>query len=81
MCNHPLIREKHPKGMDMLRALRSPQELEKALVPLWETLDIQADINGIRNGWFCWPYKFDPCWLRKCNGFTEKETEKNGKSD
>ena len=36
-------------------------------------LDIQATYHGIKNGWFVWPYNFDPVWLNKCLGFVEKE--------
>jgi hypothetical protein len=25
--------------------------------------------NGIRHGWFSWPYNFDPTWLMSCDGF------------
>jgi hypothetical protein len=40
-------------------------------------LQICGDPHGIRNGWFNWPYNFDPTWLKSCNGFLSKEeTEK-----
>lgn len=29
--------------------------------------------HGIRNGWFFYPYDFDPCWLISCDGFVAKE--------
>ena len=32
--------------------------------------------SGIRNGWFNWPYNFDPLWLRECDGFAAKEDRK-----
>ena len=35
-------------------------------------LDIKGDAHGIRNGWFNWPFNFDPVWLLKCNGFKKK---------
>lgn len=38
-----------------------------------ETLGIKGNDYGIRNGWFVWPYDFDPTWLISCNGFTKKE--------
>jgi len=28
---------------------------------------------GIRNGWFMWPYNFDPVWVISCDGFSAKE--------
>lgn len=33
--------------------------------------------HGIRNGWFFWPFNFDPIWLKSCTGFEpQSETEK-----
>ena len=25
--------------------------------------------HGIENGWFFWPFNFDPVWLESCDGF------------
>jgi len=36
-----------------------------------EKLGIQGSPHGIRNGWFMWPFNFDPVWLQNCNGFSE----------
>ena len=36
------------------------------------TLGIKGNPHGIKNGWFCWPYNFDPVWLENCNGFKKK---------
>tara|TARA_R110000744_G_scaffold82881_5_gene162794 strand:- start:125 stop:523 length:399 start_codon:yes stop_codon:yes gene_type:complete len=35
-------------------------------------MDITAAHHGVKNGWFSWPFNFDPVWLESCNGFTEK---------
>ena len=38
---------------------------------------------GINNGWFRWPFNFDPVWLQSCEGFSDNpkdnlpETAKN----
>ena len=32
-------------------------------------LGITAMPHGISNGWFYWPYNFDPAWLLTCKGF------------
>ena len=39
-------------------------------------LNISGDFHGIRNGWFNWPYNFDPVWLLTCDGFKEKKGKK-----
>ena len=36
-------------------------------------LNVQGHPTGIRNGWFNWPFNFDPTWLQSCDGFTPKE--------
>jgi hypothetical protein len=39
-------------------------------------LGVKGNEHGIKNGWFCWPFNFDPVWLEACNGFTaQKEKE------
>lgn len=29
--------------------------------------------HGIKNGWFNWPWNFDPTWVEYCDGFENKE--------
>ncbi len=36
-------------------------------------LGITANPQGIRMGWFYWPYNYDPAWLLTCNGFEAME--------
>ena len=33
---------------------------------------VEGNPMGIRQGYFFWPYNFDPTWLKSCTGF-EKE--------
>ena len=37
-------------------------------------LDIKGNSHGIAQGWFNWPYNFDPAWLVNCNGHEEQAT-------
>ena len=39
-------------------------------------LKVKGHPHGIRNGWFNYPWNFDPAWLLECDGF-EPEDEKN----
>lgn len=32
-------------------------------------LKIKANPTGVRNGWFHYPFNFDPVWLERCEGF------------
>jgi len=34
--------------------------------------DVAGNPHGIKNGWFNWPFNFDPIWLEVCHGFKEK---------
>jgi len=36
-------------------------------------LNITGNEHGKRNGWFCWPFNFDPVWLEACDGWEEVE--------
>lgn len=33
---------------------------------------VAGDPHGIENGWFFWPFNFDPVWLISCDSFTQK---------
>ena len=35
-------------------------------------MNIKGNAHGIRNGWFNWPWNFDPVWLENCDGFEKK---------
>ena len=37
-----------------------------------DALNVAGHPHGIKNGWFCWPWNFDPTWLLNCDGFEKK---------
>lgn len=41
-------------------------------------LAVKGDPYGHNQGWFMWPYNFDPNWLQACNGFQPLEEENHG---
>ncbi len=43
--------------------------------PQARSLEIVGNDHGKKNGWFNWPYNFDPIWLQKCNGYTPRNEE------
>jgi hypothetical protein len=49
-------------GEDETRVMNSP-------------IKVVGNPNGIRNGWFNWPFNFDPIWLVSCTGFKKKEVK------
>ncbi len=67
-CNHPSIK-KNPLG-EIMGLLGSVGRVP-VMTPE-NDLGIKGNAHGIRNGWFCWPYNFDPVWLENCNGFKQK---------
>ena len=42
---------------------------------------IKGNEQGIKGGWFAWPYNFDPVWLENCDGFESTEKETNDEQD
>lgn len=38
-----------------------------------DKLNIECNPHGLMNGWFNWPYNFDPVWLVRCDGFTKQK--------
>jgi hypothetical protein len=42
-----------------------------------EKFEIKANYHGIKQGWFNWPWNFDPVWLENCNAY-EKKGQANG---
>jgi hypothetical protein len=36
-----------------------------------EIAKVTANPAGVRMGWFCYPFNFDPTWLVTCDGFKE----------
>ena len=37
---------------------------------------VRGNAHGVRNGWFTWPFDFDPIWLEACDGFQEEYQRK-----
>ena len=35
--------------------------------------EMTGDEHGIKNGWFNFPWNFDPIWLENCDGYEEKK--------
>lgn len=52
-------------------------ELLKGAQTGHEKLNIVGHHHGVRNGWFFWPFDFDPTWLLSCNGFEPVEETTN----
>jgi len=44
-------------------------------VDIMEAAGVKAEPHGVRNGWFNWPYNFDPVWLLECRLYEEVEED------
>lgn len=74
-CVHPKAGGNDP-GLSALAILASVGRMSPvADVVGADALNISANPHGIRNGWFNWPFNFDPVWLANCDGFTSKESQ------
>jgi len=70
-CEHPSIGELSPitKLMGLLKQPNQDSSIQKAA----DELNIVANYQGIKRGWFNWPMNFDPIWLENCDGFVSED--------
>ena len=38
--------------------------------------EVTGNPTGIKRGWFCHPFNFDPAWLISCSGYKSKKIKK-----
>ena len=67
-CLHPFVEN---FGMAQIFLFLTIGSQDKTINPL----EIRANEKGLMNGWFNWPFDFDPVWLENCNGFEEATNE------
>lgn len=76
-CLHPValaIKEAAP-----LAAMLSYYGGGPSLIPSVDGVPlVKGNEHGIRHGWFCWPFNFDPTWLEDCKLFEVREAERRG---
>jgi len=73
-CQHPSIGKIDPL-FEVAAILASVGRVPPIQVSA-KQLNIKGNPHGIRNGWFNWPYNFDPVWLDSCDGFEAKDADK-----
>lgn len=77
-CAHPFVAgyAEHLLGKILIGLVshkRHLVELEDYMKqPGLVRMGISCDPVGFKNGWFNWPFGYDPVWLRSCNGFEPK---------
>jgi hypothetical protein len=70
-CYHPSLEKLHTPELEVMGIFasvgRAPQ------VPITtKKLNTVCNPIGVRNGWFNFPWNFDPVWLESCDGFEAK---------
>ena len=72
-CNHPAVQKEKNPFAEAMAIFASVGRVAPMSIPACEELNIKANEHGIREGWFNWPYNFDPIWLENCDGFEENQ--------
>lgn len=71
-CNHPVFGSVPSNPLLALMAKRSGTS--PTIIGVGGIV-VKGNPHGIKNGWFCHPFNFDPLWLEECNGFKQKEVK------
>lgn len=73
-CHHPMVKPILDDPIGQLLALfASISRLPTIIIPLESFgIKVRGTATGIKNGWFNYPYNFDPIWLEECDGFKPK---------
>ena len=70
-CNHPNTKTAlNDPELQLLAIFASVKRVRPIHVDVG--LNIIGKPHGIKNGWFNWPFNFDPVWLESCDGFEKK---------
>lgn len=71
-CNHPSLKPLEDKPLKLMATFASVGRVPPIAIASKE-LNIKGDPWGIKNGWFNFPFNFDPVWLLNCDGYERKE--------
>ena len=73
-CRHPDVKDQVSDPFSSIMAIFASVGRTEP-VQAKSTFIIRGDPHGIKNGWFNWPWNFDPVWVQECGGLKEKEDE------
>ncbi len=65
-CLHPKV-DNVRDGAVALASMFGGERL--GIGPTPNKLNVTGNPHGIKNGWFLWPFNFDPLWLESCDGW------------
>ncbi len=71
-CTHPALKAANDDPrLKMLAMFASVGRVAPIQAGIDE-LGIKANYHGIKQGWFNFPWNFDPHWLEECKGWEQK---------
>ena len=71
-CNHPSLKKIKDNPTLKLAGMFASVKRGPPMVFSSMELNIRGNPHGIKNGWFNFPFNFDPTWLENCDGYEEK---------
>ena len=72
-CAHPTLGDASNDALAEMMGITLDQRKRARVIEAAGKLKIRGAAHGVANGWFKWPYNFDPVWLLNCNGYKEAE--------
>lgn len=71
-CRHPGTKKVMENLELQVQAQSKAAGKYRPMIAKGLSIRVKGDPNGIEQGWFNWPWNFDPIWLVECDGFKEK---------
>ena len=71
-CKHPTLGDVVDDPWTNLLAIFASVGRVSPIQAGIDELGIKANYHGIKNGWFNFPWNFDPLWLEECKGWTKE---------
>lgn len=72
-CKHPSLSRATDNAFLEMMAIFAGVGRAPPIVVNSPDLNIRGNPYGIKNGWFNFPFNYDPTWLENCDGFTETD--------
>ena len=74
-CHHPSNGEMNHPLAEMMSIMAGSKAGNIGTATQPRTLNVKGNQHGIKNGWFNYPFNFDPTWLEECDGFERAITK------
>lgn len=74
-CVHPEVAPIVMSPMGLFISLLPDVGGQVPALGITPQFELRYDDHGARNGWFFWPFNFDPVWLDECGGFTPADDD------